>query len=145
MREIFVATAFICTITDITYGKIYNFCIVPALLAGGVCRIATGGVRDIPALLLSVSLPALLLWPFCRLGKHGFFGRGGLAAGDIKLLTALSVQLPAGEFIPFFVTAFAAAGILAVWKVIHERNLRATIPLALPIGIAAALQTVIAF
>ena len=161
MLEIFAATAFICTITDITYGKIFNLCTLPAIAAGSICRVADSGLRAVPSLLLSMVLPWLLLWPFRRVSgsadrntakgppgaASGFLissqnerkmRRGGIAGGDIKLLTALSVQLMPGEFLKVFAMSFAAAGVMAMVRLIRTKDPHASIPLAVPIGIAAA-------
>ena len=71
----------IATVTDLLWGKIFNSVILVFVVAGIVCRLATGGFADAGTGALAFAVALVLFFPLWRLGV--------LAAGDVKLLMAV--------------------------------------------------------
>lgn len=125
MSMILAELVIVSALTDLSMGKIYNMVVFPAFAAGILLRIEAGGIRAVPELLLSILLPALLLMPFWT---------RGIAAGDIKLLIAISVLLPLQEFWICSAASVLIAGIIALSVFIRTHDLHTAIPLAVPIS-----------
>ena len=99
--------AAVSAVTDLYCGKIYNAVTVPGLCLGILFAVQRSGAAGILDVLCAAGFTVMLLIPFNR--------AGGLGAGDIKLLAAVSAFMPAGEYLRCFAGAFligAAAGIL---------------------------------
>lgn len=112
--------------TDLKSGRIYNAWLIPWTVSGALLRLIKDGLPALPVLLLPMFLTLLFLFPFYR--------TGGLGAGDVKLLMAVSVFLtPAGYAsclmaILLFSLLYALT-ILAVRKDFH-RGLHLALPIA---------------
>jgi len=74
--------------TDLAQGKIYNWCTLPAIVAGLLVNYALGGLLDggwaganLGSSVLGLLVVGLVMgWPYLR---------GGIAAGDVKLMLAV--------------------------------------------------------
>ena len=75
--------------TDLYCGKIFNMITLPGLCVGVVLAFLHGGAAGVLDVLCAVGFTVVFLIPFYR--------AGGLGAGDIKLLAAVSAFMPAGE------------------------------------------------
>ena len=110
-----------CAYTDLARGKIYNMATFPAILAGLFLGYVIGGVHEggLTGVSLSSSLAAMGLvavlfgWPYLR---------GGIAAGDVKLMLAVAaVGALNGFFVVYallystLIGAFMAV-LLFIWK-----------------------------
>ncbi len=130
MREIFAATMFISSITDITYGKIFNFTVLPGLLAGAVYRTAEDGPAGLAAFILSGAAVCAVLLPF----------RKGLGGGDIKLAAAAAALIPDPPArTRYFILLSAALLVSAAAVYMRTGDRRAGVRIGVPAGIAAAV------
>ena len=72
--------------TDLAYGKVYDWCSLPALAAGLLFGFWTGGLNDPEKFSLLQSVYGMLLAG----GIFGvFFALGAFSAGDLKLAAAM--------------------------------------------------------
>jgi len=75
--------------TDVAHGKVYNWCTLPAILAGLLLNYVLGGVWDASWVGMNLGSSALAVgmvaavfaWPYLK---------GGIAAGDVKLMLAVA-------------------------------------------------------
>ncbi len=118
-------------VTDLRKGKIYNFWLLPAFLAGIAMRFVQGGIRGMPALFLSVLISFLLLYPVYRIR--------GIGAGDVKLFMAIAVYLSPLSVMHCIAAAFLIGGFLSLLLLIKEKNLHSHIHFAVPIGFGVIL------
>lgn len=99
--------------TDLYCGKVLNIVTLPGLGLGILLAVQREGPAGVLDVLCAAGFTLLVLYPF--------YTAGGLGAGDIKLLAAVSAFMPAGSYLRCFAGAFvlgAAAGLvrLAVTK-----------------------------
>ena len=85
---VLVCLAVFSAATDLYRGKVYNAVTVPGLLAGLAFSVQRAGAPGILDVFCAVGFTGLVLFPFYK--------AGGLGAGDIKLLAALSFFLDGG-------------------------------------------------
>jgi len=86
---LFFALVIVCVYTDLTRGKLYNWCTLPALVGGLLLSYALGGLLDggilgvnLVSSILGLAIAALVfIWPYLR---------GGIAGGDVKLMLAVA-------------------------------------------------------
>ena len=104
----------IAVYSDGRYGKIYNRHILVGIILGIGFRYYESGSPGILSGLLSMMIPIILLFPLFRIGTFG--------GGDIKLLAAAAVFLTPARTILFMGVAFLTGAILALLKMIKERN-----------------------
>ena len=76
----------VCAATDLCCGKVFNMVTVPGLVLGIVFRAEHNGAAGILEVLCAAGFTVLVLFPFYSLG--------GIGAGDIKLLAAVSAFIP---------------------------------------------------
>lgn len=126
MRGILLLLLMGAVFTDLVRGKIYNVLVFPAAAAGILLRLESGGRYAVPGLLISMALPGLLI-PFWLCGR-------GIAAGDIKLLFAISCLTAPAVFLPCLILSFVAGAILAILVWIAGKDRKASIPMAVPIA-----------
>jgi len=82
------AVLIVCVYTDLARGKIYNWCTLPAILAGLLVNYVLGGLLDggwaganLGSSALGLAIGGVILgWPYLR---------GSIAAGDVKLMLAV--------------------------------------------------------
>ena len=107
--------------TDVKTGKIENKLILMGLIMGVLLKYVTGGVTGV--------LEGLKMAFFITAALFLLFIIGGMGAGDIKLITVLSVIFPE-QCVAVVVAAFIIAGIMVVGRMIHRaiRGKRVYIP-----------------
>ena len=79
---VLVCLAVFSAATDLYRGKVYNAVTMPGLLAGLAFSVQRAGAPGILDVFCAVGFTGLVLFPFYK--------AGGLGAGDIKLLAAVS-------------------------------------------------------
>jgi len=104
----------IAVYTDWRFGKIYNWQIVLGIVFGVGFRYYESGLPGVLSGLCSFLIPILLLFPMFRIGTLG--------GGDIKLLASAAIFLIPARTILFMGVAFLTGAILALLKMIKERN-----------------------
>lgn len=117
--------------TDLYCGKIYNAVTVPALCLGLLLTVQKSGAAGILDILCAAGFTVMLLTPFYR--------AGGLGAGDIKLLAAVSSFMPGKAYLHCFAGAFiigAAAGIAGLFL---TRGRRHQVHFAVPVALSVLL------
>ena len=96
-----------CVYTDVARGKIYNWCTLPAIGLGLGTNYVIGGLVDgglsganLISALVAVALVAVLFgWPYLR---------GGIAAGDVKLILAVAAIGGMHEFFTAYALLYSA-------------------------------------
>ena len=114
--------------TDLLRGRVYNFITVPGLILAA----QRSGAIGLLEVLCAAGFTVLLLSPFYR--------AGGLGAGDIKLLAAVSAFMPAEEYLRCFAGAFligAGAGIL---RLLLTRGRGHTVHMAVPVAVSVMIH-----
>lgn len=117
--------------TDLCCGKVYNIVTVPGLCLGAVLSVQRYGAAGLLDILFAAGFTLMLLLPFYR--------AGGLGAGDIKLLTAVSAFMPGKAYLCCFAGAFfigAAAGIIRLFM---TRGSGHTVHFAVPVALSVML------
>ena len=92
--------------TDLYCGKIFNMITLPGLCVGVVLAFLHGGAAGVLDVLCAVGFTVVFLIPFYR--------AGGLGAGDIKLLAAVSAFMPAGAYLRCFAGAFIIGACIGI-------------------------------
>lgn len=124
--------AAVCAATDLYGGRVYNVVTVPGICLGTCFAVLRAGPAGILEVLCAAGFTILVLFPF--------YTAGGLGAGDIKLLAAVSAFMPAETYLRCFVGAFvlgAAAGIL---QLARSRGAVNTMHFALPVAASVFLH-----
>ena len=116
--------------SDLRRGRVYNFLTLPTL-AGGLWLLAHSGPEQLLSVLAAMAAVFLFLLPFWK--------RGGLGAGDIKLLMALAPLMGAGWFLFGIVLSFLIGAGISAFLLIRYRDLSRTVHFAVPIGISVVL------
>jgi prepilin peptidase CpaA len=117
--------------TDLCCGKVYNIVTVPGICLGVFLAVQQYGAVGLLDILFAAGFTLMLLLPFYR--------AGGLGAGDIKLLTAVSAFMPGKAYLCCFAGAFfigAAAGIIRLFM---TRGSGHTVHFALPVALSVML------
>jgi len=129
----------ICAYTDIAHGKIYNMVTFPAIIAGLLLGYVAGGVYEggIDGISLVGSLAAmgvviiLFGWPYLR---------GGIAAGDVKLMLAVAAIGALNNYFIVYALLYSTligafmAIMLFIWKGRLREGLGATVRFAVSTG-----------
>ncbi len=129
----------ICAYTDIARGKIYNLVTFPAILSGLFIGYVAGGAYDggLSGLSLASSLAAmgivlaLFAWPYLR---------GGIAAGDVKLMLAVAAIGALNNYFIIYALLYSTligafmAVMLFIWKGRLKEGLKTTARFALSTG-----------
>ncbi|MBR4831271.1 MAG: prepilin peptidase [Butyrivibrio sp.] len=110
--------------TDLYKDKIYNFWVIPGLLAGIVFA-AFGGIDPLINSLAAVITAFALLIPV-YLFK-------GIAAGDVKLSMAAASFLSVQDTVSSIIIAFLVAGVISLAVLIIKRNKKHKIHFAVPV------------
>ena len=106
-------------VQDFMYMKISNRLILMGILFSLAFGFMTGGLRQVLYVLVNISFPVFVLYLFYLLGVIG--------AGDIKLFSII------GGFTNFKLLtgcmfySFVAAAVIAVGKMLYNRNLRISV------------------
>lgn len=118
--------------TDLYCGKVYNIITIPALCLGSLLAVQRYGAMGLLDILCAAGFTVMLLSPFYR--------AGGLGAGDIKLLAAVSAFMPAEDYLRCFAGAFligAGAGIL---RLLLTKGRGHTIHMAVPVAVSVMIH-----
>ena len=121
----------VCAATDLCCGKVFNMVTVPGLVLGIVFRAEHNGAAGILEVLCAAGFTVLVLFPFYSLG--------GIGAGDIKLLVAVSAFIPEENYLRCLAGAFligAAAGII---KITVTKGKEHTVHFAVPVALSVML------
>ena len=117
--------------TDLCCGKVYNIVTVPGLCLGVLLAVHRSGAVGFLDILCAAGFTVLMLIPFYR--------AGGLGAGAIKLLAAVSAFMPGKSYLCCFAGAFfigAAAGVVRLFMT-HGRE--HTVHFAVPVALSVLL------
>ena len=118
--------------TDLYCGRVYNFITVPGLCLGILLAAQNAGAAGILDVLCAAGFTILILFPFYR--------AGGLGAGDIKLLAAISAFLPAQTYLCCFAGAFVIGAVLGVLRLLLSRGETHTMHFAVPVALSVLLH-----
>lgn len=129
-RTVLILFVTAAAVSDLRRGRVYNFLTFPTL-AGGLWLVAHYSPDQLPAVLGTMAVTLVFLFPFWR--------GGGLGAGDIKLLMALVPLMGTGWFLLSFVLSFLIGAVISAVLLIRYRDLSRTIHFAVPIGISVTL------
>ncbi|MFZ5595961.1 MAG: A24 family peptidase [Bacillota bacterium] len=109
----------ICIITDIRGRRIYNKILVPFLIAALAANFFTGGWQHLWDGIKGLAMGLLILIiPFAR---------GGIGAGDVKLLAVIGGIKGSSFVISAFLTGALAGGVFALIVLILNRRLLNTL------------------
>lgn len=106
-------------ILDVKQRRIPNWLTGPALLAGLLLHLLSGGWSG-----LGSSLGALLI---CGAVFLLFYVAGGMGAGDVKLIAALGALLGVSDVVPLLAFTAIFGGALAVLMAMRHGRLRETV------------------
>lgn len=118
--------------TDLRSGRIYNAWLIPWTVSGTLLRLSRDGFSALPALFFLMFLTMLVLFPFYR--------TGGLGAGDIKLLMAVSVYLYPAEYFSCLMSILLFSALYACIVLAVRKDFRRGLHLALPIAAGVLLH-----
>jgi len=109
----------ICCYTDLRTQKIYNYVLLPAVLAAMVINFVTGGLGllgdSLAGLLAGM---ALLILPFAA---------GGIGAGDVKLMGAVGAFKGPEFALMAFLAGAIAGGFVSIYLLIRQRKMLLTL------------------
>lgn len=114
MRLVVSLLLAVSVLTDLKAYKIKNAILLPGLVAGILYQGFTNGAKGIGLGVLSMLIPFCILYPFYLLKTFG--------AGDIKLMSCVSMFMLPMESVRFFIVTFFVGGALAVIKMILSKN-----------------------
>ncbi len=128
-----------CAYTDLAQSKIYNFITFPAIFLGLLVSYVYGGIitEGMAGISLAGSLAAmgivllLFTWPYLR---------GGIAAGDIKLMLAVAAIGGLNDYFTVYALLYSTllgafmAVMVFIWKGRLREGLRSTASFVLSIG-----------
>lgn len=121
-------------LTDVRNNKIYNWYLVPGLIAGIVTRLVTEGAAGVREALCSITVTFFLM---CVV-----YAFRGLAAGDVKLMTALAAFFTLRESVLLIGVSFLLTAVYGIARIIVKRTLTGRIHFAVPVWIGVMiLQT----
>jgi prepilin peptidase CpaA len=114
-----IVTLLICCYTDLRSNKIYNDVLIPAVVVAFVLSYINGGLdgcfNSLKGLLLGI---ALLLIPFAR---------GGIGAGDVKLLGTIGAFKGPEFVLTTFLAGAITGGIFAILMLVKQGRLMITL------------------
>lgn len=106
----------VAVVQDFMYTKISNRLILVGLILSLTFGIILGGVSRIPYILLNISFPVVVLYLLYLLGVLG--------AGDIKLFSVIGGFTNFTMLTHCMLAAFFAGGVIALIKMLWNRNLK---------------------
>ncbi len=124
--------AAVCAATDLYGGRVYNAVTVPGLCLGTCFAVLRAGPAGILEVLCAAGFTVLILFPF--------YTAGGLGAGDIKLLAAVSAFMPAETYLRCFAGAFGIGAALGILQLTRSRGTVHTMHFALPVAASVFLH-----
>ena len=129
---VLVCLAVLSAATDLYRGKVYNAVTVPGLLAGLAFSVQRSGAPGILDVFCAVGFTGRVLFPF--------YQAGGLGAGDIKLLAAVSAFMPSGDYLHCFAASFAAGAVIGIIRLVWTRGEVHRVHFALPVAASVLLH-----
>lgn len=117
--------------TDLYCGKVYNIVTVPGLCLGVLLAVWQSGAAGILDILCAAGFTVMLLLPF--------YMAGGLGAGDIKLLAAISAFMPGKEYLRCFAGAFIIGAAAGLVRLCVTRGKGHTLHFAVPVALSVLL------
>jgi len=109
----------LCCYTDLRTQKIYNYVLLPAVLAAMLINFSTGGLgllgNSLAGLLAGM---ALLILPFVA---------GGIGAGDVKLMGAVGAFKGPEFALMAFLAAAIAGGFFSVYLLVRQKKMMLTL------------------
>ena len=118
--------------TDVLTGKVYNAVTVTGLLFGAGFSLRRGGAAGLLEVLCAAAFTVVALWPFYR--------AGGLGAGDIKLLAAVSSFMTTGEYLRCFAGAFVIGACLGLLRLAATKGKQHRMHFAVPVAASVFLH-----
>ncbi len=118
--------------TDLRSGRILNAWLIPLAVAGALLRVLEEGPSALPPILLPMFFIILFLFPFYR--------TGGLGAGDVKFLMAISVYLKQGELFPTLTAILVSSAVFSLICLLIRKEVSHRLPFALPIAAGVLLH-----
>jgi len=97
------------------------------------------GLSPWPDMAVQLALGAATLTLFL-----GAFARGWMGGGDVKLIAALALWLPAGVFLSMLMLMSIVGGVVTVAMMIDRRIARRTGTLEVPYGVAIVIAALVA-
>ncbi|KJS10728.1 MAG: hypothetical protein JL56_12260 [Desulfotomaculum sp. BICA1-6] len=108
-----------CCYTDLRTQKIYNYVLLPAVLAAMLINFTTGGLSLLGNSLVGLLAGmALLTLPFAA---------GGIGAGDVKLMGAVGAFKGPEFALIAFLAAAIAGGVFSVYLLIRQKKMMLTL------------------
>jgi prepilin peptidase CpaA len=107
------------TVTDLKWRRVPNWLSLPALAAGLVLHLATGGGKGLAA--------ALLMTAICGGIFFALYWLGGMGAGDVKLMAAVAALASFPTALYAMVYTAVAGGLIAVALLIARGRLAGTL------------------
>ena len=104
---------------------------VPGLILGMVFRAAHSGAVGILEVLCAAGFTVLVLFPF--------YSMGGIGAGDIKLLAAVSAFIPEKSYLQCLAGAFVIGASAGILKIAVTKGKEHTVHFAVPVALSVML------
>ncbi len=106
----------VAVITDLSVTRIPNLIIITGLVSGIFYRVLCKGERNYFMLAVGILLPIIVFFPLFLIRAMG--------AGDIKLLAVTGAFFTIKENMECIVVAILIAGVIALIKIVAEKNIR---------------------
>jgi prepilin peptidase CpaA len=98
----------------------------------------TAGVPPWPDVAIQIGLAAAVLLAFAVMFRFGWMG-----GGDVKLIAALALWLPAGPLAWMLIVMSMAGGVLTVIMMLDHAVARRKTPVEVPYGVAIAIAALV--
>lgn len=131
-EAVLACMAVISALTDLWRGKVYNAVTVPGLLIGIAFSINGAGAAGLLNVLCAAGFTVLVLFPF--------YSAGGLGAGDIKLLAAVSSFMPPESYLPCFCASFVMGAAAGITRLLCTGGKIHTVHFAVPVAAGVFLH-----
>ena len=118
----------VATVMDYHTGRIPNRFILMSLSTGLIYQILEKGVQALPAVMLGIIFPIILLFPI--------FTIKGLGAGDVKLIAVIGSFLSITEYraiLILIIVSILIGGVQSIILMCVHRNYQPTIHFSIPI------------
>ena len=98
------------------------------------------GLSPYPDIAIQIALAAAVLAIF-----FGAFAMGWMGGGDVKLIAALALWLPAGNFLTMLMVMSIAGGVVTLAMIVEGKMRRATSAIEVPYGVAIVFAALLSF
>jgi Flp pilus assembly protein protease CpaA len=110
------ALLIVATVTDLLWGKIFNWLTFPFLLTGLIARFAFGGVADLQQGLWAIAIAFALFFPL--------YAVRAIAAGDAKLLMAMAAWMDSKSVIEVAAIAIVIGAGVGLFSLLRQKGFR---------------------